>query len=219
MPLDRSDFLFRFLYKEFEQLRIHVLGNLRDNGQRHDRGGLHWWRVCKRDIFLRYRCRMCLDVFDRELHRVGYLDPTLFLVLQQSPFRFAKYGEASFGVVKHVPGLATACLDRLHVILDADNGICEAVGFFLIQLCRATATEHGRDQAADILDDFHGARFVEHQQSGLNPAQQRRHAIKPQRRRSRGDTLSNCFFDASKINDALAHYRRGYLAKCVVIFL
>ena len=43
----------------------------------------------------------------------------------------AQHGKAGFGVVEHVPRLAAAGLDRLHVVLDADDRVGKSVGFFL----------------------------------------------------------------------------------------
>ncbi len=202
VSLDRGDFLLRFLDEELEKLRIQVLRILRDNGQRHDFGRL---RHCRRFLLDRVR----LDLRLRQLLRgFGHLaGGNLFEPLAD----IAQNRQAGFGVVQHVPGIGPAGFHRFHVVLDADDGIREPIGFLLREPGRSAALQRQHDQFADALHDVHGARLVQHQQAGPDAPHQRRHAVEALRRYLRRDTLTDGLLDPREVDDALAHDRLGDL--------
>ena len=168
ITLDRCDLLLRFLYKKFQELGIQVFGVRRDNGQRHDCGRL-WHARC----FLFDRMR--LDVRSRYFLR-GFGHLACGVLFEALPY-VAQNRQTGFGIVQHVPGVGTAGFHRLHVVLDADDGIRESIGFLLSQAGRSAALQRQDDQLPDTLHDIHGARLVQHQQAGPDPSHQRRHAV------------------------------------------
>ena len=152
------------------------------------------------------------------LRRLGRLLRCRERRLPQPLFDVSQHGQARFGIVEHVPGFAAPGLDRFHVVLNADNGIGEPVGFPLCQPERSAGAEHRRHQVADPVHHFHGPRLVEHEQAGLDAVDQRRNIIESGRRCLRRNTLTDRFLDTRKVDNALAHDRLRHLAEFLVVF-
>ena len=155
MSFDRSDLFLGLLDEEFEQFGVQVLGIGRDDRQRHDLGRL---RSARRYLLL----RMGFDVRDRQFLR----DFRRFSFLFEARANVAQHREACLCVVQHVPGIGTPGFHRLHVVLDADDGVGEAIGLLLREPRRAAALQGQDDQLADAVHDVHGPGLVQHQQPG-----------------------------------------------------
>ena len=70
--------------------------------------------------------------------------------------------EASFSIVEHVPGIASAGGNGLHVVLDADDRVGEALELVRIHH-RFARCEPFLDHGADSLDDHDRSRLAEHE--------------------------------------------------------
>ena len=178
VALDRGNLFLCFLDKQFEELRVHVLCIGRNDRQRHDIGRLHGLGIgrCLCGLGLRG------DFLGRQTHRLAQR-LALRSLLREPLLDISQHRKARLGVIEHVPGLAAAGLHRFHVVLDADDRVGQAISLFLRQLFRAAALQYGRDQIADALDNLHRTRLVEHQQAGLDAANQRWNAVQPLRGR------------------------------------
>ena len=55
---------------------------------------------------------------------------------EQAMLDIAQYRQTGLGIIEHVPGLAATGLNRLHVVLNADNRVGQAIRFFLFSSCR-----------------------------------------------------------------------------------
>ena len=91
--------------------------------------------------------------------------------------------------------------------------------FFLREPAGTTTLERQGNQSADPVDDFHGAGLVQHQQPGLDAANQRRDTIEPLRVTSRCEALAERFLDSCEIDNALTHHRFGNLPVISVFLL
>ena len=169
-----------------------MLGVRCHDRQRHDLGCL-WGNPCRLRLNLRLRNPHCRG------GRFG----DLFL-LESQP-HVTQHGQARFRVIKHVPWFRAACLDGLHVVLDADDCIRQPVRFFLREPGRAAALQRKHNKLANTLHDFHGARLVQHHQAGFDAAHQRWHAVQSLGWRLRDETLSDRLLDTREVDDALAH--------------
>ena len=147
---------------------------------------------------------MHFDVRLRQLLRRGGHFAGRFL-FQALPY-VTQNRQAGFRVVQHVPRIGAPGLHRLHVILETDDGVGEAVRFFLSKPRRPAALERQYDQFAYTLHHVHGARLVEHQQARPDAPHQRRYAVEALRRRPGGDALADRLLDSRQIDDALAHH-------------
>ena len=87
-------------------------------------------------------------------------------------FDITQYTETGFSVIEHVPRFSPARFDRLHVVLDADDGICESIGFPLCQAGNAVALQCNSDQAPNTINDFHRPCLIQHQQACFDAANQ-----------------------------------------------
>src|ERR1700736_6025301 len=74
-------------------------------------------------------------------------------------------------IVEHVPGIAAACLQRLHVVLNTDNGVGETVHESMRQTLPARLHD-SLELSGHTLDDFNGPCLAQHEQSGLESAHQ-----------------------------------------------
>ena len=210
VPIDRRDFFFRFLDEQLEQVRVEMLRIRCYNRQRNNFRSSHALGFgCFRRLVCEYLRlefgHVRLPDLLRHRNRLG------FRLLLQPIFNITQDGEAGFGIVEHVPGLAAAGLNRLHVVLDADDRVRKPVSLSLGQLGRTTALQRQRHDLPDSIHDFHGASLAEHQQACLDASYERRHAVETLRRRLRSQALADCLLDAREVDDALAHDGLGDL--------
>jgi len=133
----------------------------------------------------------------------------LATVVALSP-RTSAVVEAALGVVQHVPGVAAARLQRLHVVLDADDRVCEAVNVLVVAREAARAEERS-DVIADAAHHLHRAVATEQQEARGDAARKRGCRIEAGRFRSRLERLAEQLLDAREVHDALAKHRLGDL--------
>ena len=163
VALDTRDLFLGLFDEQFQQFRIEVLRIRRDDRHRYDCSSLR--TVRGRLLFGSEFIHVQLGDFHR--FRDRYLQVFLFL---EALLEIAQYDQTGFRVVQHVPRLPPASLDCLHVVLDADDGICQSIRFFLREPAGTTTLERQGNQSADPVDDFHGAGLVQHQEPGLDAA-------------------------------------------------
>ncbi len=200
---DRRYFFFRFLDEQFQELRIQVLGVCRDDRR-----------------FNRQRRRLVdpglggfsfmvggngVQVLPGNPDGLRYRNG-LFGLAAQALLEIPQDGKTGLRIVEHVPGLAATGFHRLHVVLDADDGVCQPVGFFLRQPAGPAAAQCQRDQAADAIDDVHRPRLVEHHEAGLDAANQCGNAVEALCRAGRAETLAERLLDAREIDNAFPHH-------------
>ena len=118
--------------------------------------------------------------------------------------------EAALGVVEHVPGVAAAGLQRLHVVLDADDRIRQPVDVLVIAREAARAQQR-RDVIADAAHDLHRAVAAQQQQARSDAACERRRGVEAGLVAGRFERVAEQFLDAREIDDALAQHRLGDL--------
>ena len=88
--------------------------------------------------------------------------------------------QAALGVVEHVPGIAAAGLQRLHVVLDADDRVREAVDVLVVAR-EAARAEQRRDVVADAAHHLHRAVAAEQQEARGDAARERGRRIEADR--------------------------------------
>ena len=204
--LHRSDFFLGFLDEQFNELRIDRL-RLRYDDQR-------------------IGCRMrALGALHRngfrwiQLHRLGSFAAGEIQVRHaRERVILRERLEAGFGVVQHVPRIGAPVLQRLHVVLDADDGIGHSLQADRIRRRRARLDEHA-DLLADGVHQLHRPALAEHQQSGGYAAQQLRHIVESLRREFVGFLYRgrNRFLDARQVDDAFAQHRLADLPEFLVL--
>jgi hypothetical protein len=115
--------------------------------------------------------------------------------------------DAHLGVVEHVPRVGAAVLQRLHVVLDADDGVGHPLQTHRIRR-RRTRLDQASDLRPDRIHQFDRAALAQHQQTGGDAAQQLRYVIQALRRKFArllyrdGDG----FLDTRQIDDAFAQH-------------
>ena len=121
--------------------------------------------------------------------------------------------QAALGVVQHVPGIAAPGLQRLHVVLDADDGVREAVDVLVVARQDARAQQRG-DVVADAPHHFHRAIAAEQQEARGDAAGERGCRIEAGLLvAGRVERVAQQLLDAREVHDALAQHRLGDLAE------
>src|SRR5690606_28999614 len=104
-----------------------------------------------------------------------------------------------------VPGIAASRLQRFHEVLEADDRIRQTLEEG--HRNAATAGLHDAPQLnGDGCEDCYRAGLAEHQQTGIDSADELLPAIEPRGLQHSADVLRNGFLDAREIQDALAQY-------------
>ncbi len=109
-------------------------------------------------------------------------------------------------------GIGAPGLQRLHVVLDRDDRVGEAVDRFLRQR-HAIAAQQLTERAIDAFHDLHDARFAEHQQARDHAAHQLRNLVRGLRFARLLERQRDRFLDARHVDDAFAQHRLGDLAE------
>ena len=117
--------------------------------------------------------------------------------------------QRGIGIVEHVPRVGAAGLQRLHVVLDADDGIGQAL------------QRHGRQTAArlqqqsqarrDAVQALRRAGLVQHQQAGLDAAHEFGPVVETSHVHRAADTLRDVFLHARQVGHAFAQHRGLHL--------
>jgi hypothetical protein len=115
--------------------------------------------------------------------------------------------QRSLGVVEHVPGIGAPRLQRLHVVLDADDGIGQPVQGLRCKT-RAALLHHGPEMANDAPDTLHRSRLAQHHKARLDALHQVQPVVEPGGIKRAADVLRDVFLDAREIDHALAQYGR-----------
>ena len=116
--------------------------------------------------------------------------------------------DAHLGVVQHVPWIVTPALQRLHVVLDAHDGVGNS-----FQADGVRRGLPGLDQLAhlgtDRIHHFHRPALAQHQEARGDATQQLRHVVEALRRKIAGPLHGNRhgLLDARHVDDALAQHR------------
>ena len=208
--LDPGELFLRLLDEELHQLGVSGLGRCRSplRGRERRGRGVHGFRV--RPPAGRWR-------------EAGYLHGTRQgggferLDRRHSRGRLLLEGlHAGLGVVQHVPGIRAPRLQRLHVVLDADDGVRQPVDVARRQHVDARL-HHALELHGDRLDDLHRARLAEQQQSRLEAAHQVWPAVETGCVQRPADALGDGVLDAREVHDALAQHRRLHLLEFGVL--
>src|SRR6185312_2907496 len=207
---DLDELLVGLLDEELQQLRI---GSLEHTRRR--RAGLSQRRgpaaCCSRagEGLGTERRRRYLDGACKggRLHRSDGWDRGCRLALQRV--------HARLRVVEHVPRIAASRLQRLHVVLDTDDSVCEPIQEPGGQALTARL-HHSLELARDPLDDLDRTRLAQHEQSGLQAAHQLLPAVEAGRIESAADVLSDGLLDPCQVQDALAQNGRLHLLEFAV---
>ena len=156
----------------------------------------------------------------RELHRGRGLRRRQVQRRQSRRTLLDEGPDADLGIVEHVPGIGATVLDRLHVVLEADDRIGDPLEALRIRLRRANLDEPAHLQA-NRIHQTDGARLAEHQQPGRNAPQQLRDVVETRCRRIAGVLHGgrNRILDACQVDDALAQHSLAHLPEFVVVRL
>jgi hypothetical protein len=127
MLVDRLDGLARFLDKQLEDLRIDAIAGVRNH-----RPISRWPRPC------------WLPGFRSKWRRYNLCGGQIFAAGWRRDFRQQQRIETATGILEHPVRLATPGLDRLHVVLEADDRVSQP-----LQRCT-------RLQTGTALHDFRG---------------------------------------------------------------
>jgi len=125
-------------------------------------------------------------------------------------------GKAALGVVQHVQGIAAPGLQRLHVVLEADHCISQAVDGLGRQLS-VSGQQRLRDVMTDTGHDFHGAGLAQHQQARRHAARQSGDRIEPCHVGTGFQRLGDQFLDAREVHAAFAQHRLRHLPELRVL--
>ena len=132
--------------------------------------------------------------------------------LEPGAFEGSQRPEASLRVVEHVPGVPPPILHRLHVVLDAHNGIGETVQPGMWERALPGLQTVAND-SPDPLHDLHGAALAQHQEPGGDAPELLRDGVHRMRFLGFLQGLDDCFLHPRQVHDALADDRRGDLAE------
>ena len=214
--LDLGELLVRFLGKQLHQLGVRVFR------QRSDFGGARA-RERRRRAFNSRRGRI------KHVGRVGERRRKLQRALEGGGLerRHGGHGRAGLQlerlhtrlrVIEHVPGIAAAGLQRLHVVLHAHDGVGQPI-HEARRLPVATGLHDSLQLRGDGFDDFHGSCLAEHQQARLQAAHQFLPAVEPRGIERAAGVLRHGLLDAREIENALAQYGRLHLLELAVTAL
>ena len=108
-------------------------------------------------------------------------------------------------VVEHVPGIRAAGLQRLHVVLEADHRVRQAV-----EVVRRNGGATGLQQlleiARDAIDDLGGARLAQHEQPRLDAGDEAWPGIERAHVQRSGDVRGDGFLHAHQVDAAFAQH-------------
>src|SRR5450432_183823 len=196
--LNRCDLFLGFLDEQLDELRIDRF-RLRNRNQRLRRR-LGAFGALERNGFDRIELERLCRLAARDPY-VG--NPRRGLVCQRL--------DAQFGVIQHVPRIVAAALQRLHVVLDADDGIRHPLQTYCFGRWHAWLDQHPHLRA-DRVHQFDRPTLAQHQQPRRYAPQQLRNVVEALRRKITGFLYGYGYglFDSRHIDDAFPQHRLAH---------